>query len=178
MKPGCRFWFQPAHAALVPHTALPCYAAGRVTTGARRVFELPITVQWGHCDPAGIVYFPRFFEWFHQTMEAWFEGGLGVAYQDVIGGQRIGFPAVHTEADFRRPCAFGEKLVVELRLGKIGSSSVELCYRVRGQDDHNDERAVGRTVCVVMDLDERRDTFRRALPIPEALRRALEQFGV
>lgn len=140
-------------------------------------YELEVAVQWGHCDPAGIVYFPRFFEWFHQTMEAWFDDGLGVPYHDVIVGQKIGFPSVHTEADFRRPCVFGERLVVELRVGRVGTSSVELLYRVRAAADPTDERAVGRTVCVVMDLDEASATHRRALAIPDALRRALAAFS-
>jgi acyl-CoA thioesterase FadM len=28
-------------------------------------------IRFSHCDPAGIVYFPRFFDLAHATMEDW-----------------------------------------------------------------------------------------------------------
>ena len=59
-----------------------------------------VRVGFGDCDPAGIVYFPRFFHFFHEAMETWFDEVLGLPYAEMIGGRGLGFPAVHTEADF------------------------------------------------------------------------------
>ena len=59
----------------------------------------PHTVRFGECDPAGVVYFPVFFDWFHQAMESWFAEGLGHVYADIL--QRYGFPAVKPSAEFR-----------------------------------------------------------------------------
>lgn len=134
-------------------------------------------MPWGDCDPAGIVYFPRFFDMFHQAMEGWFSAGLGVPYDQVIVGRKIGFPSVHTEADFTRPCQFGERIGIELRVGKVGRSSVELLYRIVGADDPADERGRGRTVCVVMDLDPGSSGFRRSVPLPDDLRAAIVSFA-
>jgi YbgC/YbaW family acyl-CoA thioester hydrolase len=139
------------------------------------VHKLRVAVRWGHCDPAGIVYFPRFFEMFHEAMESWFGERLGAPYDDVIVNRKIGFPSVHTEADFRRPTRFGEEVVIELRVGELGRTSIRLVYRVLGPD--GDERATGATVCAVMDLDPARATYRTAIPLPDDLRAAIEAFS-
>ncbi|MEX1367466.1 MAG: thioesterase family protein [Nannocystaceae bacterium] len=143
------------------------------------VFRLPVRVSWGDCDPAGIVYFPRFFEKFHEAMEQWFGAELSLPYDELINGRRLGLPSVHTEADFRAPCHFGDELVVELRVLSLGRSSVELGYRVLAASDAEaGPRLTGRTVCVLMDLDPQRPTHRRALPWPAELRARIEGFGV
>lgn len=141
------------------------------------VYRHEVTVGWGDCDPAGIVYFPRFFEKFHEAMEGWFGGALGLPYDTLIVGRKLGLPSVHTEADFRAPCRFGDRLVVELRVARLGRSSIELSYRVavEGEDE---PRLMGRTVCALMDLDPARETHGRALPWPDDLRARIEAFGI
>jgi 4-hydroxybenzoyl-CoA thioesterase len=135
-----------------------------------------VDVGWGHCDPAGIVYFPRFFEMFHAAMETWFGHALGLPYDQVITGRKIGFPAVHTEADFKSTTRFGERVAVELRVARLGTSSLELAYSIVGPDGVT--RAVGRTVCVVMELDPTSPDFHSARPLPADIRAAIEAFGV
>ncbi len=139
------------------------------------VHVLAVAVGWGHCDPAGIVYFPRFFEMFHAAMESWFDEALGLPYQELIVGRKLGFPSVHSEADFRIPTRFGERVGIELRVARLGRSSIDLAYVVRGPDDA--VRAVGRTVCAVMDLDPNSPTFHRSQALPEDVRAAIEAFG-
>lgn len=133
-----------------------------------------IEVRFGDCDPAGIVYFPRFFGFFHDAMETWFADKLGLAYASVVAGRRLGFPAVHTEADFRSPCALGDRIAVELRVASVGRSSIGLGYTVRGEG--GDVRLTGATTCVVMDLDPTSRDFRKAVAIPTDLRRVIENF--
>ena len=135
-----------------------------------------VDVRFGDCDPAGIVYFPRFFHLFHETMETWFSAGLGLAYAGLIQGRKLGFPAVHTEADFKVPCALGESITVELRVARLGRSSIGLEYVVRGSA--GDERLTGASTCVVMDLDPASPQFRRAVPIPDDLRARIQSFMV
>lgn len=138
------------------------------------VHRQSLLVEWGQCDPAGIVYFPRFFEMFHLTMERWFGAELGQPYDQMILGRKIGFPAVHTEADFHAPTGFGESITVELRVLDIGRSSLTLGYRIVGADQV--VRVTGKSVCVVMDLDPASPGFRKSTPIPEDLRQAIEVF--
>lgn len=134
-----------------------------------------LRVGFGDCDPAGIVYFPRFFHFFHEAMETWFDRVLGLPYAEMIGVRRLGFPAVHTEADFVIPCAMGDEIAVEQRVVRLGRTSIRFAYRVRGAADlAAPDRLTGATVCVVMDLDPQRPTFRRAVELPPDLRARIE----
>ena len=134
-----------------------------------------LQVYWGHCDPAGIVYFPRFFDMFHEAMETWFAACLQAPYEEVIVRRKIGFPSVHTEADFQKPTAFGEWITVELTLEHLGRSSMRLSYRILGKHA-GDVRGTGATVCAVMDLDPDSPRFRRSMPLPDDLRSAMRAF--
>ena len=128
-----------------------------------------LRVRFGDCDPAGIVYFPRYFDWFHQAMETWFDEGLERPYAEVIASG-LGFPAVHTEADYKAPSKLGEDLVVELSVEHVGNASIALDYRVLGAD----LKATGRTVvCVVRITDQGVEPTR----LDGDLRARIEQFS-
>jgi 4-hydroxybenzoyl-CoA thioesterase len=129
-----------------------------------REFRHPVAVRFGACDPAGIVYFPRFFEWFHEAMEAWFDAELLRAH---------GLPAAKTEAAFAAPVRMGERVDVVLTVGHLGRSSLRLDYRVQGPA--GDERARGSTTCVFSALDPAAGGL-RPTPIPPALRAAMAEF--
>lgn len=137
---------------------------------------LPIEVRFGDCDPAGIVYFPRYYDYFHQAMESWFPDHLGRSYASVVVGRKLGFPAVHSEADFEAPSRFGDRIEVHMRVAALGRTSITFAYAVLGED--GGRRATGQTVCVVMDLDGSSPTFRRAVPLPDELRATIVAFGV
>ena len=107
-------------------------------------------------------------------METWFSA-IGAPYDDVIVGRLIGFPAVHTEADFRAPTKFGDAIDVELRVEKLGTKSIRFAYRVTAPGE-SEPRVTGATVCVVMDLDPQSDGFRRAIVVPDDLRAKIEAF--
>lgn len=134
----------------------------------------PVEVRFGHCDPAGIIYFPRFFELFHDAMETWFTARLGLRYAELVARRKLGFPAVHAAADFKVPCALGDAIVVELRVARLGRSAIDLEYAVRGAD--GGLRLTGATTSVVMDLDPASPGYRRAVPIPDDLRARIERF--
>ncbi|RYZ03277.1 MAG: acyl-CoA thioesterase [Myxococcales bacterium] len=146
-------------------------------------FRYAYKVKWGDCDPAGLVYYPRFLALFHDAMEAWFDEALLTPYKDLTLVSRLGLPSVHVEADFKAPCQFGDDLEVWLTLSKLGASSLTLSYRivsstkVPAPDTEVDERVSGRTVCVLMDLDPERGTYRKAVPIPTDLRARILAFA-
>ena len=65
-----------------------------------KIFIHDQLIRFSHCDPAGIVYFPRFFDLAHGTMEDWFADGLGQPLPDLIRDRRIGTPTVTIQSDF------------------------------------------------------------------------------
>ena len=82
-----------------------------------------VTVEWGDCDPAGIVYYPAYFRWSDQaTYRLFLKAGL--TRDDMRGGQwREGTPLVAAECSFKRASQTGEKLLVESHVSRFGRSS-------------------------------------------------------
>ena len=110
-----------------------------------------IDVQFGDCDPAGIVYYPTLFHYCHVAFErAWGEA-LGISYPDLIRNERLGFPTVHVDADFLSPVRYGDTVFVKVWISKVGSSSVVVEF-----EGAVDGRAVLRAshTKVCMNLDE------------------------
>lgn len=134
-----------------------------------------VTVRFGDCDPAGILYYPRFFDLFHQAMETWFDEALGVPYRTVLMEWKRGVPTARAECDYRAPVRFGETVRVELRVEHLGTSSIRFGYLVVGPDDAL--RAEGRTACVFVDLDPASPTWMRPVPWPDSLRAAMRADG-
>ena len=139
---------------------------------AARVHRHPLVARFGDCDPVGIVYFPRYFDWFHRAMESWFDEGLGQPYAELL--RHHGLPTVHTECDYARPCAFGDRVVVELRVGRLGRTSLRLLLRVVGEDGVL--RANGATDVVMVAICPGADQHLRPTPIPPALREKMADY--
>ena len=125
-------------------------------------------VRFGEVDQAQIVYYPRVFHFCHLAMEDFFETEMGLPYRDIVLEHRIGFPAVHLEADFQAPMPFGADLAIEMSYLELGRSSVVTRYRFRDQDGRDCVEAKVTTACVDM------DSF-KSKPIPELFREAFER---
>src|SRR5208282_3472252 len=69
------------------------------------------TIEWGHCDPAGIVFNGRFFEFFDWGTWSLFEAALGVKALDLAGAFGIiGIPLVDVRARFLAPARCGRSV--------------------------------------------------------------------
>ncbi len=134
------------------------------------VFTVDQLVRVSHGAPAGIVYYPEFFDLQHAVMEDWFRDGVGRSLPEMIRERRIGTPTVSIQCDFAKPLTIGDLLHWELRVLKAGRASVQLEYR--GQKDDVEHLKIVQTI-VFMDLDRQ-----VAVPIPEELRPRIEAFLV
>lgn len=98
------------------------------------MFEKTERVRFGHCDPAGIVYYPRYFEMLNGLVEDWFTEGLGINYAKLLGVRRVGLPTVHLAVDFQRISRMGDLLSQRLTLSRLGRSSLGLDVQFSGDD--------------------------------------------
>src|SRR5246500_5366046 len=81
-------------------------------------------IEWGHCDPAGIVFNSRFFEYFDWSTWEMFESVLGVPRQDLFTTYDImGVPLVDAQARFLVPVKFGDHVEVASEIGEFRRSS-------------------------------------------------------
>lgn len=84
-----------------------------------------IPVEFNHCDPAGIVFYPRYFEMVNSVVENFFADVIELPFSEIHKQTGSGIPAVNLVADFLAPTRLGDKLTFTLRVARIGGASLE-----------------------------------------------------
>jgi 4-hydroxybenzoyl-CoA thioesterase len=93
-----------------------------------------IDIEWGDCDPAQIVHFPRYFAYFDACTTALFKKA-GLPKKKMIAAYKIiGIPLVNLQASFRAPSRFGDTVVVESEVAEWGRSSFRVRHRLFNQE--------------------------------------------
>jgi 4-hydroxybenzoyl-CoA thioesterase len=88
-------------------------------------------IEWGDCDPAGIVFFPRYFSMFDSCTTALFSQALGMSkYQFTRHYEFQGYPMVDTKARFLKPTKFGDDVVIETKVVEFRRSSFDVQHRI------------------------------------------------
>ena len=100
-----------------------------------KAYTTTFAVRFGHVDPAGIVYFPRIYDYIHDVFEDLFENHVGERYYHLLLERKIGFPLVHSEVDFRHPLRFGDRPEAHVTCFRLGQSSLGLRYVIRRNDE-------------------------------------------
>ncbi|MCP4045673.1 MAG: acyl-CoA thioesterase [Gammaproteobacteria bacterium] len=91
------------------------------------IFTLPITIRFQHCDMAGIVFYPRYFEMFNLVVEEWFEQVVGVGYYRLHADERIGIPMVRMVSEFNAMSRLEDVLDFTLTIKRLGDTSIN-CF--------------------------------------------------
>lgn len=89
-------------------------------------FVKTITIRFQHCDPAGIVFYPRYYEMLNAVVEDWFDEALGLSFRRMHLEQGVGVPAVTIETRFLRPSRLGDRVTFTLSVRDLGRSSIHL----------------------------------------------------
>lgn len=131
-------------------------------------FQANRMIRFSHCDPAGIVYYPNYFDMFQALVEDWFNKSLEINYADYISRRRLGLPTVKVECEFLIPSKIGETITLALHVTRIGRSSIALTIDgVKGEE----LRARAHIVLVTTSLETH-----RSIPIPDDLREKLKHY--
>lgn len=94
-------------------------------------FRHRIRIEFNHCDPAGMVFYPRYFEMTNSVCENFFDQVLGYPYSRIAVDQGGGVPTVRLGAEFLRPSRLGDLVDFDLEVLRIGGSSLDL--RITGR---------------------------------------------
>lgn len=90
-----------------------------------------LAIEWGHCDPAGIVFNPRFFEFFDASSWLLFEAALGVKAQELATTfDIVGIALVDARANFLKPVKFGDAVEIVSRVSEFRRTSFEVEHRL------------------------------------------------
>ncbi|MFO1280967.1 MAG: thioesterase family protein [Burkholderiales bacterium] len=131
-------------------------------------FTVRKAIRFQHCDPAGIVFYPRYFVLMNEVVEDWFDNGLGIDFGEFHARDRLGVPMGRLECDFLAPSKVGDRLDFTLVVESLGRSSIKVAVEARCGDE---TRLRAKLALVLASLDTR-----RAVPIPEAMRAAMSRY--
>ncbi len=133
-------------------------------------YRTSIQVRFGDVDHAGIVYYPRYFIYFHEAFEDFFNDN-GFPYHEVLDQKKVGFPTVHIETDYKAPLRYGDSLDIELSVTRVGAKSATFRYLGYRHRDGK-EACVAHITCACVHMD----TF-VAMPFPDFLRELFARFA-
>ncbi|MDA7467655.1 acyl-CoA thioesterase [Planktomarina temperata] len=129
------------------------------------MFGIRQKVLFRHCDPAGIVFFPRYFEMMNDCVEAFFDQGLNCPFEQFI--QTAGIPTATITTTFTSPGRHGDMLDLGLNVTRVGRKSFDYeisCYCGKAQ------RFTTNATLVHIDLDG------KPTPLPDSIKQRLIGF--
>lgn len=85
-----------------------------------------IQIEFNHCDPAGIVFYPRYFEMTNSVVENFFNDVVGRSFASMHRDADNGVPTVALAAEFVKPSRLGDKVMFSLEITKLGRSSAQV----------------------------------------------------
>ena len=95
-----------------------------------------VRVEFGDCDPAGIVWFPNFFRWIDAASRHFFiECGVPPWQETRQSTGLIGTPLVDTQASFSKTASYGDVLQIHTQISEWRNKSFVQTYRVMRGDD-------------------------------------------
>jgi YbgC/YbaW family acyl-CoA thioester hydrolase len=127
-------------------------------------------IDWGDCDPAGIVFYPNYFRWIDATFHAL---GRAAGFDQTTLAQDFGLrgtPLVEARLTFRAPARYHDRLAIAARITRLGESGLTLAYDLAVGDRRVAEGTESRVF--VAEAGGRLSPVR----IPDPIRTALEPF--
>ena len=132
------------------------------------VFSHRNEVMFQHCDPAGIVFYPRYFEMINAAVESFFARAVDWPFSQMHGKERLGVPMGRISADFHAPSRLGDLLDWNVSIRRLGAASARFAI---GATAVGERRVTCEATVVLVSLGEMKS--RRW---PEPVRARLLQF--
>jgi 4-hydroxybenzoyl-CoA thioesterase len=90
-----------------------------------------VRIEWGDCDPAGIVYYPRYFAIFDASTTALIERALGMSKHDYLKAYDFtGHPLVNAHSRFLIATRFGDEVMIETAVTALRRSSFNVRHHL------------------------------------------------
>ena len=132
-------------------------------------FSVEYLIRFQHCDPAGIVFYPRYYEMLNQVVEDWFAQELDWSFSRLANEFHEGIPLAHAHCDFLTASQIGDLVTFDLSLQKLSRKS----FTVAIEGHCNGQVRIRATLVLVYAGLE---PGLHSLPIPEQLRRNMQRF--
>ena len=89
---------------------------------------IEVRVRWGDVDWAGIVFYPRFYEWYDLACESLFDS-LGLPWPETFPRHDIvGVPIVESGARFTSPVRYGDAMRIRATVAWVKDTTFRMEY--------------------------------------------------
>lgn len=131
-----------------------------------------VGVQFGDCDPAGIVFFPNFLRWMDAASLAFFmECGVPPWRELVKTRGIVGTPLLEINTKFYKTVTYGETIMIATHVEEWRSKVIVQLHRVtRASGATEDLICEGREVRAFVKRDPNDPDRLRAIPVPEDIK--------
>ncbi len=96
------------------------------------VGRYPCRVEWGDCDPAGIIFYPTYFRWMDAAAWAFMESAGYDARR--MRAEHLAMPLVSAQCDFIAPALHGDRCEVRSRIQRFGGKSFVVAHEIVRDD--------------------------------------------
>ncbi len=114
------------------------------------MFTHQTRVLFQHCDPAAIVFYPRYFEMINEVVERFFGDAVGWPFHQMHAVERVGVPLGRIETEFHAASRLGDDLDWALSVTRVGGASATVTVRASCAGE---ARLTARATLVLVDLD-------------------------
>jgi len=129
-------------------------------------------VEFGDCDPAGIVFYPNFFRWMDAASRHFFTAAGIPPWRELEAREGIlGTPLVEASAHFERPATYGEIIAIDTSIVEWRGKSFVMRHVIRRGDT---KLAEGREVRVFARRHPDDPARIQAVEIPPDIRKRIE----
>lgn len=97
------------------------------------MFTIKRQINFYECDPAGIIFFSRVFDFCHSAYEQ-----LIISFQldqDYWNNPDYVVPIIHSQCDYYKPLKYGDEILIEVSVSVLKQSSFELTYKIKLKDE-------------------------------------------
>ena len=130
-----------------------------------------VAVQFGDCDPAGIVFFPNFSRWMDESSLTFFRACGVPPWRELVKTRGIiGTPVLEIHTRFMKPATYGEFIEVHTTVEDWGVKTFRHRHRVRRGEDLLCEGTEVRAFCVRDATDPAHPDRIKAIPVPADIR--------
>lgn len=130
------------------------------------------TVTFGDCDPATIVFYPKYFQWFDQGCERMFRR-VGLGWETMFPDYGLrGVPIVDASAMFMGPARMGDELIVESWVAEWRGKTFVVHHRVL---NGKDEIATGQEIRVWAEINTAASSGVKAAAVPDDVKSRFDE---
>ena len=131
-----------------------------------------VAVEFGDCDPAGIVFYPNFFRWMDAASRHFFVAAGVPSWRETEARDGIlGTPLVDASARFQRPATYGDRIAIDTSIEEWRGKSFVMLHLVRRGETR---LAEGREVRVFAKRHPDDPARIQAVDVPPGIRKRVE----